>query len=42
MPERPHPDFDRVREALTERDEEVPEEPEPAPEDDDEEDDGDA
>jgi len=38
--ERPHPDLDRVREALTERDENVPEdedettEPDEAPEDD--------
>ena len=43
MPERPHPDLDRVREALTERDETVPE-PEPAepPQDDEQEDDGEA
>jgi hypothetical protein len=41
MPERPHPDLDRVREALGERDETVPEPPpdeppadEPPPEDD--------
>ncbi len=42
MPERPHPDMDRVRDALRERDEAVPEEPETteeAPPDD--EDDGD-
>ena len=44
MPERPHPDLDRVREALQERDETVPEEtPDPAPpEDDAQEDDGEA
>jgi hypothetical protein len=40
MPERPHPDLDRVRDALSERDETVPE-PEPTPaEDDEQEDDG--
>jgi hypothetical protein len=42
MPERPHPDLDRVREALGERDETVPE-PEPeAPTEDEQEDDGEA
>ena len=42
MPERPHPDLDRVREALTERDQTVPE-PEPEPtQDDEQEDDGEA
>ncbi len=41
MPERPHPDLDRVRDALAKRDEDVPEpEPETPPED--EEDDGEA
>jgi hypothetical protein len=42
MAERPHPDLDRVREALTERDDAVPEpEPEPeAPADDEQEKDG--
>jgi hypothetical protein len=44
MTERPHPDMDRVRDALRERDEEVPaDEPEaPEPAEDDETDDGDA
>jgi hypothetical protein len=41
MPERPHPDLDRVRDALSERDETVPE-PEPPPENDEPEDDGEA
>ncbi len=43
MPERPHPDLGRVRDALTKRDVDVPEpapEPETPPED--EEDDGEA
>ncbi len=40
MPERPHPDLDRVREALERRDDEVPEEPQE--EEQDAEDDGDA
>ena len=43
MPERPHPDIDRVREALSERDESVPEEPPEEPsEKDEQEDDGEA
>jgi len=43
MPERPHPDLDRVREALSERDESVPEEPPQEPsEKDEQEDDGEA
>jgi hypothetical protein len=43
MPERPHPDLDRVREALSERDESVPEEPPPKqPSEDEQEDDGEA
>jgi hypothetical protein len=43
MPERPHPDLDRVREALSERDESVPEEPPEEPsEKDEQEDDGEA
>jgi hypothetical protein len=46
MTERPHPDMDRVRDALRERDDSVPSDeeappPEP-PEDDEPEDDGDA
>jgi hypothetical protein len=42
MPERPHPDLDRVREALSERDESVPEEPPQEPSEDEQEDDGEA
>ena len=47
MPERPHPDMDRVRDALSERDETVPEpeprpEPEVTPTEDEPEDDGEA
>jgi hypothetical protein len=44
MTERPHPDMDRVRDALRERDEEVPEDEAPPPEEprEDEDDDGDA
>jgi hypothetical protein len=42
MPERPHPDLDRVREALGERDENVPEEPPQEPSEDEQEDDGEA
>jgi hypothetical protein len=40
--ERPHPNLDRVREAMTERDENVPEEPETPEEDEAPEDDGEA
>ena len=42
MPERPHPDLDRVRDALRERDEDVPEPPEENEQDQSEEDDGEA
>ena len=43
MPERPHPDLNRVRDALSERDETVPEPQEEAPPaEDEQEDDGEA
>ena len=42
MPERPHPDLSRVRDALRERDESVPDEPEETPEEPEPEDDGEA
>jgi len=42
MPERPRPDLDRVRDALSERDETVPEPTEEPPAEDEQEDDGDA
>ena len=32
MPERPRPDLSRVRDAMTKRDDDVPEAPEPEPE----------
>ena len=42
MPERPHPDLDRVRDALRERDERCPSPTAEAPTEDEQEDDGDA
>jgi hypothetical protein len=42
MPERPRPDLDRVREALTEHDENIEKEPPEAPAEDEQEDDGEA